>query len=1067
MTNRARLIEATISAVAVLALGEAAAAQDARWKASPPGNDWNNPADWDPATVPTGTASFGASSRTEIVFSQRNIAVGRMLFESGAPAYTFVLDGGQRLRVTGFGIENLSASPATFLIGTRPTNIFPSSDPFSPEVRFEGSSTAGNSVFMIGLPDGCCDGYVIFRDTSSAATATITNYYLIHFEGSSSGGRSRITNSAGIRLKETATLDQATIDNIHGGYVIFESNSTAARASIRNANALTYFQALSTAGSSHIVNETGPIRAGSRTNIGLPTSLGDVVSESEQETGLTAFRGNSRAGTATIVNNAGAGAFVPGFGLTLSRTGGTIFDEDSSAENAAITNNGGTSGAFLRITGPRSTQLIETNNAAVTFFALRASAANATIVNNNAAWTVFFDQSSADAATITTNSGSTVLFRDQSNGGTARFINYAGGTFDISGLTAAGTQAGSIEGAGAVRLGGKRLTLGGNNRSTETSGIISDGGFSGGSGGSLVKTGTGTLTLTGANTYTGGTTINSGTLQIGNGGPTGSIAGNIADDGMLVFNRSDAVTYAGVVSGTGALRKTGTGTLTLSGASTYTGATTVAGGTLLVNGSLVSGVTVNSGTRLGGTGRIGGLTVAGTLAPGNSIGTINVAGNTTFAAGSTYEVEVDGAGNSDKTLVTGSATLQGGTVAALFQGQAEQCGAPFRYTILTAQGGVSGAFAAVTSNFAFLAPSLSYDPNNVFLTLTRAPGTFADHGTSSNQQRTAAAAEALNCGNAVFDPLVRLSSAAAGAAFDQLSGEIHASTRGALFEDSRFVREAMLAGREERRRLWVHGYGSWGETEANGNTAALDRNSSGLLAGFDLPIGSHWSARLGGGYSHARFSADALVSTARLDTWHVGGRIAGRFGGLGVAAGAALSWHEIDTERSIAFPGFSDNASARYDGRTAQFFAEAGYALPIGGGASVEPFVRGAWVDMKTDAFAEAGGAAALSGADASDDVGFATLGLKAKAEVGAIALTGTAGWRHAFSLEPSEASLAFDGGAPFTVTGAPIAGDALTLEAGVEVSLGSGGRLGLAYSGQIARRSEDHGARAVLSLGF
>ena len=78
--------------------------------------------------------------------------------------------------------------------------------------------------------------------------------------------------------------------------------------------------------------------------------------------------------------------------------------------------------------------------------------------------------------------------------------------------------------------------------------------------GSLAQIGTGTTILTANNTYTGGTTISAGTLQLGNGGTSGGIVGNVIDNGALAFNRSDVATFPGLVSGTGSLAQIGTGT---------------------------------------------------------------------------------------------------------------------------------------------------------------------------------------------------------------------------------------------------------------------------------------------------------------------------------------------------------------------------------------------------------------------------------------------------------------------------------------------------------------------------
>jgi autotransporter-associated beta strand protein/T5SS/PEP-CTERM-associated repeat protein len=142
------------------------------------------------------------------------------------------------------------------------------------------------------------------------------------------------------------------------------------------------------------------------------------------------------------------------------------------------------------------------------------------------------------------------------------------------------------------------------------------------------KEGTGTWTITGNNIYTGGTTISGGILEIGNGGTSGSITGNVTNNSSLVFNRSDDVTFGGVISGSGNLTKQGAGVLALSGDNNYTGQTRVQEGTLSILGNTgVSEVIVDPGATLAGTGTVQNISLldGGWLAPGSSIGTLNAA----------------------------------------------------------------------------------------------------------------------------------------------------------------------------------------------------------------------------------------------------------------------------------------------------------------------------------------------------------------------------------------------------------------------------------------------------------
>ena len=111
----------------------------------------------------------------------------------------------------------------------------------------------------------------------------------------------------------------------------------------------------------------------------------------------------------------------------------------------------------------------------------------------------------------------------------------------------------------------------------------------------LAKTGAGNLTLTASNTYTGATTITAGTLQIGNGSTTGSLAASsaITNDAALVFNRTNAITqgtdFASLIAGTGSLAMNGSGTLILSGDNTYAGTTTITAGTLQIGSGGTTG----------------------------------------------------------------------------------------------------------------------------------------------------------------------------------------------------------------------------------------------------------------------------------------------------------------------------------------------------------------------------------------------------------------------------------------------------------------------------------------------
>jgi outer membrane autotransporter protein len=423
------------------------------------------------------------------------------------------------------------------------------------------------------------------------------------------------------------------------------------------------------------------------------------------------------------------------------------------------------------------------------------------------------------------------------------------------------------------------------------------------------------------------------------------------------------------------------------------------------------------------------------------------------------------------------ATIDGGTVKVLAADG--NYALSTRYTILTAGGGRTGEFDEVTSNLAFLTPSLGYDANNVYLTMDRNGIDFASVGGTPNQRSAGAGVESLGAGQPVWDAVVRLDAPGARIAFDQLSGEIHASAKTALIEDSRFVREAAvdrlrsgLNSDGHESVAWARFFGSWGRVSGDGNAAELDRSTGGFFAGADARLSGDWRGGVLAGYSRGNFDTDDRRSSGDSDNYHLGLYAGTQWGRLGLRVGAAYTWHDLSTSRVVGFQGFTEGLRGDYHANTTQVFGELGYGIDAGA-AKLEPFANLAHVTLHTDGFTERGGAAALAGRSGNESTTFATLGLRVSSrgfELGGMkaSATGSLGWRHAFGDVTPYSALRFAGaGNAFGIAGVPIAKDAAALDAGLEFSIGKNATLGLSYNGQFGSGLRDHGGRVDLRMKF
>ncbi|WP_416367057.1 autotransporter outer membrane beta-barrel domain-containing protein [Rhodopseudomonas palustris] len=1027
---------------------------------------YNTPSNWSgPATVPdTGdTAVFrnnGAS--TAVVLSTTRNPNG-FTFEAGAPGFLIGVASGGQLNFNGAGIVNNSGTTQQLLIG-------PSS-----QIDFRGSSTAADvTITNTG-------GTLIFSETSSGGTAAVV----------SNGGDLALRTTSGAisigSLSGSGTVQATAV----GGVPV---------------------QAL-TVGSLNTSTEF----SGTFIDNGARFALGKTGTGTLTLTGDSFYTGGTTISSGTLQLGNG--------GISGSITG----DITNNATLTVNRSNGTSLGGVISGSG----QLVKLGGGILA------------LLGNN----TYTGGTTISAGTLRVGNGATSgsIVGDVVNNGVLQFNR-----FDSIGFN------GVISGTGSVtKLGNNAMILGGDN--TYTGGTTISGGYlqvgNGGTGGSIVgdvlnngtlefarsdahtfsgaisgtgnlisfggSAGSGVFTMTGTNTYTGGTTVSRGTLQIGDGGTSGSIVGDVTNNATLAFNRSDATSFGGAISGGGNLIKRGAGNLSLTGVSSYTGATTVEAGTLSVNGSIASSslTTVNAGAALGGNGTVGTTLInGGALAPGNSIGTLNVSGNLTLTAASSYMVELSPS-SADRVNVSGTATLGGATVNASFAsgGYVER-----QYTLVNATGGVVGTFGTlVNTNLpSGFRSNLGYDSNNAYLNLVLdyTPGPSPDINSGLNRNQTEVA-NALSGYFARTGSIPILFGALNPSGLSAVSGETATGAQQSTFSamtqflgvltdpssNGRGARDAApgplgFADRTPRGsasdayamitksaaerfvphwNVWGAGFGGSQTTDGNASLGSATATSrlAGIAAGADYWLSPQTVAGFAMAGGATQFGLTGGLGSGTSDLIQVGGFIRHSFGASYLTAAVAYGWQDITTERTVAIGGLNQ-LRANFNANAYSARVEAGHRwiVPVIGGVGLSPYVAAQVTAFDLPAYAEQAvggtGVFALGYAAKTVTATRSELGLrtdKSFALDGALlTLRGRAAWAHDFDVERSIAAT-FQAlpGASFAVNGARPARDAALTTVSAEVSWLNGFSVAASFEGEFSDVTRSYAGKGLLRYAW
>ncbi len=880
------------------------------------------------------------------------------------------------------------------------------------ELDLGSVSNSGATAVIAGSSNG-----VYFSDDFDGRPATVTNSNGASISGSS---------TSGVTLGTGGTVTNHTGSTIQGG---MDGVMIYGEATVRNSGTGSTISSTTGRGIGYVGSQTG-------------TSL---IENSDNATISGRTAGIYIQGGAIITNSTGG---------TIAATGGTGIQFGSGGGIASITNNAGST--------------IRGTTAAI------SSVINTTLVN---------------AGTITGNVtlGNTVnsvtLHTGSSISGT---LTMGTGTNNSLTLTGAGTQSwstGATTFSGAVanlyKTGTGTWTV---DRSISAANVSVSEGTLNVSGTAVVNLGSnvtvsgGTLNLNSNGRATSGATVSGGTVNINSNGRLGggvTVSGGTINansggqlNGAVTVSSGTLNALAGTTLG-GAITVTG-GTFNIGSGLTLTNTVNLSGGVLNVDGRLNQALVVAAGARLTGSGTIGGnITINGTFSPGNSPGTMAISGTYTAGAASIYEAEIDPANvASDRITVTGNAVITPGAQLKVVRLNATPYTIGTRYTVLSTTTGRSGTYTLTgdTGISAFLSLLAEYDANNAYLVVGQARALSAA-GQTPNQRAVAAGLDGAPAGNAFRNAILAMpDDAAARAAFDALSGEIHAATRGTLLRDAGKVGAAAIDALRGDGGLWATTLGGVGRIAGDGNGREVLNTTGGFLFGADLPVAEH--LRMGVLAGVVGRGVGVASSTADITSYTLGVYGAAELGDFAFRFGASTGIDDIKTRSTIGLAGVG-SATASYAGWTSQVFAEAAYGIDLGA-VIFEPFAGISFASLSTGGFSETG--TGLAVAAATSDLVTSTIGLRASGVIdlggSELELDGSLGWRHVIAGTPNTMTVRY-GGPNFTVTSATLPADTLELGLGGTLALSENASLGLRYNGSFSTNAASHAVTGSLKISF